>query len=257
MAMSRYEIEATTVRVPHHTLRINAYLAQPKVKGHFPAVIVFQEIFGVNAHIRDVVERIAKEGYVAIAPALYQRFAPGFEAGYSAEDIEIGREYKARTTVPNLLGDTQAVIAYLRQLSNVKLEAIGTIGFCFGGHVAYLVATLPEIKATASFYGAGITSMTPGGGAPTVSRTAEIQGVLYAFFGSDDASIPLAEVEQIKTELTAHKVRHQVFIYPAAGHGFFCDRRESYRPQAATESWQEVLQLFQTQLQKTQLQIES
>jgi carboxymethylenebutenolidase len=248
--MSRYEIEATTVQVPHHTLLIDAYLAQPKVKGFFPAVIVFQEIFGVNAHIRDVAERIAREGYVAIAPALYQRFAPGFEVGYGPEDIEIGREYKAQTTATNLLGDAQATIAYLRQLSNVIPEAIGTIGFCFGGHVAYLVATLPDIKATASFYGAGIATMTPGGGAPTIIRTAEIQGVLYAFFGNDDASIPLEEVEQIETELTKNGVQHQVFVYPNAGHGFFCDRRESYRPDAAAKAWQQVLQLFQAQIQK-------
>jgi carboxymethylenebutenolidase len=246
--MSRYEIKTTTVQVPHHTLQIDAYLAQPKAKGSFPAVIVFQEIFGVNAHIRDVAERIAREGYVAIAPALYQRFAPGFEVGYSPEDIDIGREYKAQTVAANLLGDTQATIAYLRQLANVKPEAIGTIGFCFGGHVAYLVATLPDIKATASFYGAGIATMTPGGGAPTIARTAEIQGVLYAFFGSDDASIPAEEVEQIETELTSHKVQHQVFVYPAAGHGFFCDRRESYRSDAAADAWQQVLQLFQGQL---------
>jgi carboxymethylenebutenolidase len=246
--MSHYEIETATVQVPHHTLLIDAYLAQPTEKSSFPAVIVFQEIFGVNAHVRDVTERIAREGYVAIAPALYQRSAPGFEVGYSPEDIAIGREYKDQTTAINLIGDTQAVIAYLRQLSNVRPEAIGTIGFCFGGHVAYLIATLPDIKATASFYGAGIATMTPGGGAPTIARTPEIQGVLYAFFGSDDASIPSAEVEQIETELIASGVQHRVFVYPGAGHGFFCDRRESYRPDAAAEAWQQVLQLFQAHL---------
>jgi carboxymethylenebutenolidase len=184
---------------------------------------------------------------VAIAPALYQRFAPGFDVGYDAEAIKIGREYKAQTTAATLVSDTQAAIAYLRKLPNVRPEAIGTIGFCFGGHVAYLIATLPDIKATASFYGAGIATMIPGGGAPTISRTAEIQGVLYAFFGRDDASIPSEEVEQIKAELAAHNAKHQVFVYPA-GHGFFCDRRDSYRPEAATEAWLKVLQLFQTQL---------
>jgi carboxymethylenebutenolidase len=247
--MSRYEVESTTVQVPHHTLIIDAYLAQPKEKGSFPAVIVFQEIFGVNAHIRDVTERVAKEGYVAIAPALYQRFAPGFEAGYSAEDVTIGREYKAQTTASDLIGDTQATLAYLRQLPNVHPEAIGTLGFCFGGHVAYLTATLPDIKATASFYGAGIATMTPGGGAPTITRTDEIQGVVYAFFGAEDASIPPEEVVQIETELTTHDVQHQVFVYPGAGHGFFCDRRESYEPNAAAEAWPKVLQLFESPLQ--------
>jgi carboxymethylenebutenolidase len=249
--MSRYEIEARTVQVPHHTLLIDGYLAQPKAKGCFPAVIVFQEIFGVNAHIRDVTERIAREGYVAIAPALFQRFAPGFDTGYDAESVNIGREYKAQTAAATLIDDAQATIAYLRKLSNVRSEAIGTIGFCFGGHVAYLIATLPDIKATASFYGAGIATMTPGGGEPTLSRTAEIQGVLYAFFGSKDASIPLTEVEQIKAELEAHRVQHQIFVYPAE-HGFFCDRRGSYQADAAASAWLEVLNLFQTQLSKAE-----
>jgi carboxymethylenebutenolidase len=186
---------------------------------------------------------------VAIAPALFQRFAPGFDTGYDAESIQIGREYKAQTTAATLIDDAQATITYLRKLSNVRPEAIGTIGFCFGGHVAYLIATLPDIKATASFYGAGIATMAPGGGAPTMSCTANIQGVLYAFFGSKDASIPLAEVEQIKAELEAHDIQHQVFVYPAE-HGFFCDLRGSYQPDSAASAWLEVLNLFQTQLSK-------
>jgi carboxymethylenebutenolidase len=246
-AMSIYEIKTSTVSFPNGDLSIDAYLAQPSALGLFPAVIVFQEIFGVNRHIRDVTERIAREGYVAIAPALYQRFAPGFETGYTAEAVERGRAYKMQTTAETLIGDTQATIRYLKSLPNVNGTAIGTIGFCFGGHVAYLAATLPDIKATASFYGAGIATMTPGGGAPTLSRTKDITGTLYAFFGDRDASIPATEVAQIQAALTAHHIPHQIFHYPA-DHGFFCDQRGSYQPESAAAAWQKAIQLFQSEL---------
>jgi carboxymethylenebutenolidase len=245
--MSDLALKATTVQVSNGDLQISAYLAQPEAAGSFPAVIVFQEIFGVNEHIRDVTERIAKEGYVAIAPAIFQRQAPGLELDYTPADVELGRRYKNQTQASELLSDTQAVIDYLKQLPGVKANAIATIGFCFGGHVAYLIASNPEIKATASFYGAGITTLTLGASAPTLSCTAKITGQLYAFCGEQDASIPPDQVEQIRAELEKYQVPHQIFLYPA-DHGFFCDRRASYQPEATADAWIKVKQLFQRTL---------
>lgn len=240
-------ITTRSVQIPSSDIAIDAYLALPEAPGPHPAVIVFQEIFGVNSHIRNVTERFAHEGYVAIAPALYQRQSPGFETGYTAADIEVGCKYKDATTAAHLLVDTQATIYYLSQLPDVNPQAIGTIGFCFGGHVAYLVATLPEIKATASFYGAGIATFTPGGGQPTLSRTGDIKGTLYAFFGDQDASIPLEQVTAIETELKKQDIKHHIFRYPA-DHGFFCDQRGSYDAAAASDAWSQVKALFQTTL---------
>ncbi|XFA74378.1 dienelactone hydrolase family protein [Thermosynechococcaceae cyanobacterium Okahandja] len=244
------EITSRWVKVVNGDLLLDAYLAEPTAQGAYPAVIVFQEIFGVNAHIRDVTERIARQGYVAIAPALYQRFAPQFETGYTPADIDLGRQYKNQTTAAELLSDTQATIAYLKGLANVNGDAIGTIGFCFGGHVAYLVAQLPEIKATASFYGAGITTMTPGGGLPTLEITPKIRGTLYAFFGDRDQSILMEQVKEIETALHHHGIRHHIFVYPA-DHGFFCDQRDSYDAAAAHDAWKQVLLLFETVLQNS------
>ncbi|MBW4647921.1 MAG: dienelactone hydrolase family protein [Kastovskya adunca ATA6-11-RM4] len=246
--MNTQEIPREHVHVPNGNLQIAAYLAQPVGEGSFPAVVVVQEIFGVNAHIRDVTERIAKEGYVAIAPAIYQRQAPGFETGYTAEDIKIGREYKNQTQASELLSDIQATINYLKSLPSVKKDRVGCIGFCFGGHVAYLAATLAEITATASFYGAGIATMTPGGGEPTIARTSDIAGTLYAFFGMEDASIPAAQVDAIEQELNKYNIDSQVFRYEGAAHGFFCDQRDSYNKGAAAQAWEEVKQLFEQKL---------
>lgn len=246
--MTAREIKSDWVKITNGSLQIDAYLAMPVGEESLPGVVVLQEIFGVNDHIRDVTQRIAKEGYVAIAPALYQRQAPGFETGYTEADLKIGKEYKAQTKAEELLGDIQGAIDYLRGQTPVQSNAIGCIGFCFGGHVAYLAATLPDIKATASFYGAGIATMTPGGDKPTITRTQEITGTIHLFFGLDDASIPAEQVNQIEAELKKQQISHQIFRYEGADHGFFCDQRASYNPQAAKDAWEKVKTLFQQEL---------
>lgn len=241
--MTVQDIHTGWVKVANGDLQIDAYLSQPAGTGPFPAVIVIQEIFGVNAHIRDVTERFAKQGYVAVAPAIYQRTAPGFEVGYDNDGVVTGRKYKDLTQADELLSDAKATVAYLRSLPTVKPESIGSIGFCFGGHVVYLMATLPDIKATAAFYGGGIATMTPGGGVPTIDRTGEIQGTIYLFFGTQDQLIPSEQVAQIEAALQKHNLAYQIFRYPA-GHGFFCDRRADYSLDAATDAWKHVLELF-------------
>jgi carboxymethylenebutenolidase len=225
-------------------LRIEAYLALPKEPGVYPAVLVIQEVFGVNAHIRDVAERLAREGYVAIAPNIFQRTAPGLDLGYSDAELALGRSHKDQTTAQQLLADLQGVIDYLYSLSMVKSDGVGVIGFCFGGHVAYLAGVLPQVKAIASLYGSGVAVMTPGEGAPTVKRTREITGKVYAFFGTQDAIIPNEQADAVEAELIKCGINHQIFRYEA-GHGFFCDRRGTYHPAAAADAWEQIKILFQ------------
>jgi carboxymethylenebutenolidase len=242
-------ISSRWVKVQNQDLAIDAYLAMPESPGTYPAIVVIQEIFGVNEHIRDVTERFAAEGYVAIAPAIYQRQAPGFEVGYTEEDLTIGREYKNQTKAKELVSDIQATINYLYSLSQVKQKGVGIIGFCFGGHVVYLAAaTLKDITATASFYGAQIATWCPGDGEPTITRTKDITGTIYTFFGTEDPLIPNQQTEQIEAELKKQNIDHQVFRYQGATHGFMCDRRESYNPDAAKDAWKKVLDLFSQKL---------
>ena len=241
-------IHTETITITSGDLSLPCYWARPQADGVYPAVVVVQEIFGVNVHIRDVADRIAAEGYVAIAPPIYERQVKGLELGYTETDIVTGREYKNATQASELLQDIQAVIDYLYTQPFVKTTGVGTIGFCFGGHVVYLAAVLPEVQATASFYGAGIPTWQPGEPTPTLSRTPAIHGTLYAFFGEDDASIPPEHVQAIATTLQANQVEHKIFTYDGAGHGFFCDRRSSYNETAAAAAWVEVKQLFQARL---------
>jgi carboxymethylenebutenolidase len=231
-------IEISTTSTP-----IAAYVAFPDRDGASPGVVVLQEVFGVNGHIQDIVDRLAQMGYVAIAPALFHRQAPGFEAGYTPQDLELGRGYAGNTRAKQLLEDIQGAIDYLKSLPQV-LPNFGCVGFCFGGHVAYLAATLTDIKVTASFYGRGITTFTPGGGPPSVSRTADIKGQIYLFFGDEDQSIPPEHVEEVRAALQQHQIPHHIWQYPEAGHGFNCDRRDSYNPTAATNAWQRLTELL-------------
>ncbi|WP_373480791.1 dienelactone hydrolase family protein [Geminocystis sp.] len=241
-------IITSNVIIPNKDLQIQGFLAQPDTKEILPAVIVIQEIFGVNDHIKDVTCRIAKEGYIAIAPAIYQRQAPNFTAGYTPEAIEIGKKYKDNTKAEELLSDIQATVDYLYQLPQVKKTGVGSIGFCFGGLVVYLTATLPDIKATASFYGAGIANWCPNENFATIDKTKDIKGKIYCFYGEKDPSIPLEQVAQIETQLQKDNISHQIFRYSNADHGFFCDARASYHQESAQDAWEKVLELFKTSL---------
>jgi len=245
------QIQTRTVDMQSLGQAIPAYLAHPIDPHGCPVVVVIQEVFGVNAHIRDVTDRLAREGYIAIAPHIYHRQAPGFEVGYSEADLALGRKYKNGTQANELLSDIQGAIDYTQQHFPQVPAAVGCIGFCFGGHVAYLAATLPAMRATASFYGAGICQFTPGGEVPTLNRTGEIQGTVYAFFGLQDPLIAAEEVDRIEAALTHNQVDHRIYRYPDATHGFFCDRRDSYQAAAAEDAWTHVRSLFQVALKES------
>lgn len=242
--MAFLEIHTNTVHISSGGISIPAYLAHPAAADGLPVVVVIQEIFGVNEHIRDVTERIAREGYIAIAPHIYHRQAPGFEVGYGEADLALGRKYKNGTQADELLSDIQGAMTYCRTNFSGVPPKVGCIGFCFGGHVAYLAATLPAVGATASYYGAGICKFTPGGDEPTLNRTPEIQGTIDCFFGLQDPLISLTEIEDIEKALSTNNIVHRIYRYPNAGHGFFCDRRDSYDSASAADAWNHTKTLF-------------
>ncbi len=243
-------IHTRWVDIPVNGDRMQSYMAWPSTPGPWPAVIVFMEIFGVNTHIRSVTERIATEGYVAIAPNYYHRSTQNLELGYTERDVTIGRQHKEQTTREGLLIDTRAVLHFLQTHHEiaphevVPKDRLGCIGFCFGGHVAYIAAGMQEIAATASFYGGGIANSAPGGGAPTVTHSAEIQGEILCIFGETDPLIPHEDTVIIEQALKQAGVHHEVIRYAQSGHGFFCDQRHSYDPSAAEDAWHRVKALF-------------
>jgi carboxymethylenebutenolidase len=230
---------------------MHAHVALPDGPGPHAAVIVFQEIFGINVHMRDVAARLAQEGYVAIAPDYHHRAWPsGTELDYSPEGMKRGMEVIPKLTTDGLTADINATINYLRTRKDVDVTRLGAIGFCIGGHAAYFAAATQPIKATASFYGGGIASFSPGGGAPTVTRSKDIKGKIICFFGKNDHMIPAEQVLTIRKALAEGQVRHEIYEYEGASHAFFCDvaERGSYVPAAAADAWEHVKKLFASEL---------
>lgn len=223
---------------------MRAWVARPAERGRFAGVVLLQEIFGVNGHIRDVAGRLAAEGYVVVAPELFHRAAPGVELGYEPADIVRGKELKATVDAAGFDADLQACLDWLDADRGTRAGRRGCVGFCFGGHLAFRAAADPRVGATAAFYGAGIPSTAPGGGDPTLSLAADVRGRILCLYGGQDPSIPPDDVDATRRALEAAGVDHAVVVYPQAHHGFFCDRRAAYDPRAATDAWMRLLGLL-------------
>jgi len=244
------EIVTERVRIPlAGGGEMGGYLARPKAGGAHPAVLVFMEIFGINSHIRDVTERVAREGYVALAPDYFHRSGPGVEYGYDEKGMAGGMKLLGALKSAEMIADAKAAIAWLRSRDDVRGNRIGAMGFCIGGHMTYLTACETDVKASASFYGGGIAaSQGPGGGTPTIERTSKIAGTVVCFFGGRDAMIPSGQVDAIREALATSGVRHHIQVYADADHGFFCDQRPTYNKAAADDAWRRVKELFAKEL---------
>ena len=226
-----------------------AYVARPSEPGKYPAVLVFMEIFGVNRHIRSVADRVAAEGYVALAPDLFHRTAPGIELEYDEKGLTHGLQLMAKVRASEAIADVGAAIETLSKRSDVGGRGVGAMGFCFGGHITYLSACELPIAAAASFYGGGVAVGTPGNdGPPTVERTSKIRGRILCLFGEKDGYIPPDQVERIRAALQQHGIRGEVVVYPNVGHGFFCDERPDYDRASADDAWRRVTALFKDTL---------
>jgi carboxymethylenebutenolidase len=243
------ELSTERVQIPVGAARMGGYLARPADAAVRPAVIVWMEIFGVNSHIRDVTERVAREGYVALAPDFFHRTAPGLELGYGEQDMQTGIGYLMKLDADEMIADARAALTFLRARSDVAQDRIGAMGFCIGGHMTFLTACETDVRAAASYYGGGIAAPQAMGGKPSLlSRAGKIRGRITCYFGAKDAMIPLDQVEAIRKALREANVRHEVHVYPDADHGFHCDQRASYHAPSARDAWEKTLRLFREEL---------
>jgi carboxymethylenebutenolidase len=209
---------------------LGAYRADPKgvARG---GVVVLQEIFGVNRHIRSVCDRLAGEGYSAIAPALFDRFLPDFESGYSPEEVAEARKHLGNLDWDALMRDTAAAADLLR-----RDGPVATMGFCLGGSVSYLAAArLPDLAAAVCYYGGQIRRFADE--APRCPT--------QMHFGEQDHAIPLGDVEAIR----AKRPECEIHLYPA-GHGFNCDERASFEPASAKLAWGRSLAFLEQHLRR-------
>lgn len=228
-----------------HPLR--CWWARPASAHPRAAVLVLPEVFGVNGWVRSVAERLAVEGYGALAIPIFARTAPDFETGYNEAGLLQGRDHRDAVTADGLLADARRAIAWLQAQAGLGEKGVGCVGFCFGGHLALIAATLPEVAVTCDFYGARVSSFRPGGGAPTLELLDAIGGHLLCFCGDQDPLMPPEELDAIGAAITS--VQHsgkerRMILAPGAGHGYMCEARDDFHPQAAQQGWSEMLGLF-------------
>jgi carboxymethylenebutenolidase len=202
--------------------RLGAYRADPSGAPR-AGIVVIQEIFGVNHHIRNVCDQFAAEGYAAVAPALFDRIQPDYQSGYSPEEIERSRKFVANPDWDAMLRDTQAAISELTSAGPVAI-----IGFCMGGTIAFLAATrLDGLYAAVGYYGGRIAAFA--------DETPKVPTQLH--FGENDQSIPMSDVDKIRQK----RPDCDVHVYSDAGHGFHCDERGSFHQPSAQVAWERTL----------------
>jgi carboxymethylenebutenolidase len=224
-------IDTKRIEFPSNGHTTPGYLAFPS-GGKGPGVIVLQEWWGLVPHIKDVCERLAREGFVALAVDLYH----GQEASEPDEARKLAMELdRAKAAV-----EISAAVKYLQRLEEVSPKKVGLIGYCMGGGLAVETATQDEeIDAVVVFYG------NPG----DLNRVRSIKAPVLGLYGENDAGIPPEVATAFENALEKHAIPHQVHIYPGAGHAFFNDNRPgSYHPQAAEDAWQRTLDWFRRYL---------
>jgi carboxymethylenebutenolidase len=203
--------------------QLGAYRTEPKIPPR-GGVVVIQEIFGVNHHIRAVCDRLADSGYRAMAPQVFDRMVPNFESGYSEAEVAKAREFIPRLDWAKLMLDASAAVDALKKEGG----PVAMIGFCMGGTVAFIAATrLGGLAASICYYGGQIVRFADN----------KPRCPVQMHFGEKDASITMGDVETIRQK----RPECEIFTYPGAGHGFHCDERASYEPNSARIAWQRSL----------------
>jgi carboxymethylenebutenolidase len=198
------------------------YLSLPPA-GKGPGIVLLEEIFGVNSHIRAVADQYAADGYVVLAPDLFWRHEPGLEFGYTDPDRSQAIEIMKKTDTAQTVADTASAAATLRGLPETTGK-IAAIGYCFGGTISYLSAVGGAVDVAIAYYGGGVGTH--------IEKAAQVKIPIQFHFGELDHGIPMTVVDQVKKTF-ASRENAEVHVYPGADHGFNCTERGSYHPHSA------------------------
>ena len=218
---------------------MRAYVALPGSTGPVPGIILLQEVFGVNHHIRSVADRLAAAGYAVVAPELFHRTAaPGLEIDYS--DFHSAAPHFQAITVEGLTADLRAAHAWLTAQPLVKTDKIGSIGFCLGGRVSFLANAVLPLTAAVSYYGGGTQLLK--------DRARDLHATHLFFWGGLDQHIPKAHIDEVIEAVETAQKPYINTVISYADHGFHCDERPSYHPEAAREAWALTLAFFDEKL---------
>lgn len=239
-------IKAGEQMIPVGSFQLPAYVSRPEnAKGSLPVVIVVSEIFGVHEHIADVTRRFAKLGYLAIAPEFFTRAGDPNSFGTVAE---IQKNIVAKTPDAQVLNDLQAALVWAGK-NGGDLKRVGVTGFCWGGRITWLSATLPQVRAGVAWYGRLIGEKTEVNPRHPVDIAAELKAPVLGLYGAADTGISLESVEQMRTAL-AQAANNPVAkacqfeVYPDAPHAFHADYRATYREGPAKDGWEKCIAWF-------------
>jgi carboxymethylenebutenolidase len=211
---------------------LRAWVARPKEQGAYPGLLVFQEAFGVNAHIRDIAGRFAREGFVAVAPELFHRTGAGFDGSY--DDFPSAVPHMKALNDASMGAVLRAADDWVRGSIGAELP-ISVIGYCMGGRAAFLAALTLPLAGAISYYGGGIAPNATNPG--LLGRASGIQAPLLLFWGGRDKHIPPEQVRAVTDALRAAGKNFVNVEISNADHAFFCDARASYSPAAALLAW--------------------
>ena len=233
--------ESTVTLTVGDNTRMQAYVGRPAGQGPFPGLIVFPEAFGVNHHIRSVVDRFAAQGYLAISPELFHRTAPaGYTCAY-ADFVTEAMKHLSVVTAEGLEHDARAAWDWLQAQPDLRQGAVACVGYCLGGRASFVANSILPFHAAISYYGGGIAQ-------GLLNRAPAQNAPLLLFWGGLDKHILPEHVAQVTQALRQAGKPHINVEVSYADHGFFCDERATYHPQAAQEAWALTLAFLREKL---------
>ena len=240
-------IKAGEQMIPVGSFQLPAYVSRPeKAKGSLPIIIVASEIFGVHEYIADVTRRFAKLGYLAIAPEFFTRAGDPNAYGTIAE---IMTNIVAKTPDAQVLNDLQAALVWAGK-NGGDLKRVGVTGFCWGGRITWLSATLPQVRAGVAWYGRLIGEKTEGSPKHPVDIAADLKAPVLGLYGAADTGISLESIDQMRAALAQAAPKNPVakacefVVYPDTPHAFHADYRASYREGPAKDGWEKCIAWF-------------
>jgi carboxymethylenebutenolidase len=240
-------LAAADIRMASGAETIPAYEARPAGAGKYPVVVVISEIWGVHEHIKDVCRRFAKQGYYAIAPEMFHR------EGGTAHMTDIPEILKIVMGVPRarVLADLSAAADHARRQPQARADRVGVTGFCWGGSTTmHFAAHYRDLRAAVAWYGPPARAYKAEPPVTGFDIAKDIACPFLGLFGEEDQNPPPADVRKFEELLKRHNRNVEIMIYPKAGHAFYADYRQTYRPDAAKDAWARCVAWFDRYLKQ-------
>jgi len=235
-------LTAGEVKVPVTDGEIPAYRAMPAKGGHFPVVLVVQEIFGVHEHIKDLCRRFAKAGYLAVAPELYARQG---DVSKISDWKQIFADVVSKVPDAQVMSDLDATAAWAGKSSSGDVKRLAITGFCWGGRIVWLYAAHnPKLQAGVAWYGRITGDANDIQPKYPLDVAADLKAPVLGLYGGQDQGIPATDIEKMRVALATAKQPSEIVVFPDAQHGFLADYRPSYNEKDAKEGWAKCLAWF-------------